>query len=202
MTTTHVDKFRSLSGLYGHRLLADDSPEDARLGKVHEFYFDDQTWIIRYLVADTGTWMPGKKLLIEPIHFGAVDDRRFQLRLKMSERELRGSADVLDNRPDMALNEEGRDSRTNDVHLRSTRQILNYHFETDEGFLGYVDDFIVNEPDWAIRYIVIDTKDPKAKKILISPYWVSEINWIESKMRAAIPREKILNSPEFIMPLL
>lgn len=29
--------------------------EDGALGKVHDFFFEDNSWIIRYVVVDTGT---------------------------------------------------------------------------------------------------------------------------------------------------
>ena len=41
--------------LTGYRLGA----IDGEFGKVKDFYFDDETWTIRYLVADTGGWLPG-----------------------------------------------------------------------------------------------------------------------------------------------
>jgi hypothetical protein len=39
---------------------------NGEIGKVTEFYFDDQYWAIRYLVIDTQNWWPGKKVLISP----------------------------------------------------------------------------------------------------------------------------------------
>src|ERR1039458_10684822 len=39
---------------------------DGEMGKVSEFYFDDKHWAIRYLVADTGNWLTGRKVLISP----------------------------------------------------------------------------------------------------------------------------------------
>lgn len=39
---------------------------DGEFGKVKEFYFDDQHWIVRYLVADTGGWQTGRQVLISP----------------------------------------------------------------------------------------------------------------------------------------
>ena len=31
--------------------------KDGEIGKVEGFLFDDHSWTIRYLVADTGTWL-------------------------------------------------------------------------------------------------------------------------------------------------
>ncbi|MDR3715240.1 MAG: PRC-barrel domain-containing protein [Puia sp.] len=37
---------------------------DGIIGKVEDFYFDEKTWTIRYLVVNTGTWLSGRKVLI------------------------------------------------------------------------------------------------------------------------------------------
>jgi uncharacterized protein YrrD len=40
--------------------------QEGELGHVRDFYFDDQTWTIRYLVVDTGDWLPDREVLISP----------------------------------------------------------------------------------------------------------------------------------------
>src|ERR1035441_9451247 len=39
---------------------------NGEIGKVRDFYFDDEHWTIRYLVADTGNWLTGRQVLISP----------------------------------------------------------------------------------------------------------------------------------------
>ena len=39
---------------------------DEEIGSVDDFYFDDKTWSIRYLIVDTGPWLVGKQVLISP----------------------------------------------------------------------------------------------------------------------------------------
>jgi sporulation protein YlmC with PRC-barrel domain len=39
---------------------------DGRIGSARDVYFDDDRWIVRYLVVDTGHWLPGRKVLISP----------------------------------------------------------------------------------------------------------------------------------------
>ena len=51
---------RSIKQLYGDKLGA----SDGEIGRVKDFYFDDKHWAIRYVVADTGSWMPGRLVLI------------------------------------------------------------------------------------------------------------------------------------------
>src|ERR1051325_2075889 len=40
--------------------------QDGKIGSVYDLYFDDQSWSIRYLVVDTGKWLPGRKVLVVP----------------------------------------------------------------------------------------------------------------------------------------
>ena len=40
--------------------------KDGNVGYVYDFYFDDLTWTARYLVADTGNWLIGRRVLLSP----------------------------------------------------------------------------------------------------------------------------------------
>ena len=53
---------RSLKQLYGDTLCA----SDGEIGHVKDFYFDDRTWAIRYMIVDTGSWLTGRSVLISP----------------------------------------------------------------------------------------------------------------------------------------
>lgn len=46
---------------------------DGDIGKVSDFFFDDSTWTIRYMVAETGNWLAGREVLISPSAFKAID---------------------------------------------------------------------------------------------------------------------------------
>jgi hypothetical protein len=39
---------------------------DGIIGELKDFYFDDQSWVIRYLIVDTGTWLSGRKVCSSP----------------------------------------------------------------------------------------------------------------------------------------
>lgn len=60
---------RSLGDLTGVGIRA----TDGAIGSVADFLIDDESWNIRYLVVDTGNWLPGRKVLIAPIHLGEPD---------------------------------------------------------------------------------------------------------------------------------
>jgi hypothetical protein len=46
---------------------------DGVIGQIKDFYFDDRNWAVRYLVADTGSWLPGRKVLLTPHALDRLD---------------------------------------------------------------------------------------------------------------------------------
>lgn len=56
---------QNINAFYGAQLGATDGD----IGHVKDFYFDDKTWAIRYLVADTGSWLTGRQVLLSPHAF-------------------------------------------------------------------------------------------------------------------------------------
>ena len=70
--------------LYGHKLAA----LDGEIGHVKDFYFDDKNWVIRYLVADTGSWLTGRLVLLSPRAFGNWDQFDQILHLKLQKKQI------------------------------------------------------------------------------------------------------------------
>ena len=64
---------------------------DGEVGKVKEFLFDDQHWAVRYLVADTGTWLNDRQVLISPWAFGEVDEHNHHILVKLTRKQIEGS---------------------------------------------------------------------------------------------------------------
>ena len=60
---------RSINQLDGGKLRA----SDGEIGQVKDFYFDDQKWVVRYAVVDTGPWLSDRQVLIAPDAFGNLD---------------------------------------------------------------------------------------------------------------------------------
>ena len=59
------------------------------LGKAKEFYFDDRHWAVRYLVADTGNWLTGKKVLISPYALVAVNIEAENIDINLTKNKLK-----------------------------------------------------------------------------------------------------------------
>jgi len=85
-----------------------------------------------------------------------------------------------------------------DPHLRSVREVIGYHIHALDGEIGHVDDFIVDDATWAIRYLVVDTRNWWLdRKVLVAPHWADHISWAEGEVHVRLPRQTIKLSPEW-----
>jgi uncharacterized protein YrrD len=85
-----------------------------------------------------------------------------------------------------------------DRHLRSTQEVTGYHLSAPDGEIGHVDDFIIDDESWAIRYLVIATKNWwSGKKVLVSPKWIDNVSWEEKEVSVGLSRETIKAAPEY-----
>jgi hypothetical protein len=76
--------------LYGDKLAA----LDGDIGHVKDFYFDDENWVIRYLVADTGSWLMGRLVLLSPHAFGKLDQHEKTLHVKLRKQQIQDSPSI------------------------------------------------------------------------------------------------------------
>jgi hypothetical protein len=76
--------------LYGLDIRA----EDGHAGTVHDLYFDDQEWIVRYLVADTGAWLPGRRVLLSPLAVKTVHGDKGELSVTLTKSQVEHSPDI------------------------------------------------------------------------------------------------------------
>ncbi len=78
---------------------------DGELGHVEEFYFDDETWTIRYLVVRTGSWLSGRTVLLSPTAVTGADWSAFHLQVSLTMDQVRNGPDVNADRPVSRLQE-------------------------------------------------------------------------------------------------
>jgi hypothetical protein len=85
-----------------------------------------------------------------------------------------------------------------DPHLRSTKQVIGYHIQAQDGEIGHVEDFIVEDDTWVIRYLVVNTQNwLSGKSVLVAPSWVKGVDWAKRRVHLDLEREAIEKSPEF-----
>jgi hypothetical protein len=86
---------RSVKQLIGDKLGA----SDGEIGHVKDFYFDDQNWAVRYLVAGTGSWLPGRQVLISPHAFGSLHQAGKVLRVNLTRKQIENSPSIESHKP-------------------------------------------------------------------------------------------------------
>lgn len=86
---------QNVKRLLGHTIGA----TDGEIGKVKEFYFDDTTWTIRYLVVETGNWLTGRKVLISPEALRQPDREGTTFPANLTREQVRNSPDIDTDQP-------------------------------------------------------------------------------------------------------
>lgn len=221
---------RNINGLIGDKILA----TDGELGKVDEFYFEDKGWTIRYMVAETGSWLPGRKVLISPaaLKIPGYESKNFPVAL--TREQVRTSPDIdtkktVTRQHELELEkhyacgggyyaggmsgnfmfpqvrEEAEKlgdfpagQSKEDSGLRGTRAVTGYKLHARDGSIGHVEDYIVDDEKWVIRYLVADAGIwLPGRKVLISPHWIKRVAWESSEVYVDLTMDAVSNSPEF-----
>ena len=202
-----LDKAKTLTGCSLHSL-------DGDIGKVKDLYFDDRDWTIRYLVADTGEWLASRQVLLSPHSLAGVDTAQGSIAVNLTKTEIEHSPSLDRDKPvsrqfeqeysvffgpPIAKAEPGGPGDDHaDPDLRSTHDVSGHHVEAADGEIGHVDDFLIDDETWAIRYLIVDTRDwLPGKKVLISPKWIERVSWGERQVVVALTRKAIQQAPEY-----
>jgi sporulation protein YlmC with PRC-barrel domain len=164
---------------------------DGNFGSVGDVYFDDRSWSVRYLVVDAGNWLPGRRVLVAPIAVRSSDPTT--LHVALSKEQVAASPDV-NKLPAGSTQESGVEpgnvacaGASGDVHLQTATAVMGYAIQTEDGEIGHVQDVLVDDQAWAIRYLVVDTENRwVGKKVLVSPAWLTLVTWDASKTLCCI----------------
>jgi hypothetical protein len=215
---------------------------DGEIGKVREFYFDDELWTVRYLVIKTGAWLAGREVLIAPCALREVDAQSGLIAVALSQQQVRKSPLIETDKP-ISLQDEERlhrhydwdphwvvpgavpgmvfvppaltpsplsenhqpvappdpPQRKGDRRLRSSAKILSgYTMHAQDGEIGLVKDFVVDDIQWCVRYLVIHLGLMfLGKDALLAPEWIERISVDGAEVFVNLPRSTIKDAPEY-----
>ncbi len=83
-------------------------------------------------------------------------------------------------------------------HLRSADEVTGYHIHTSDGELGHLSDILMQDADWTLRYLVIDTSNWwMGKKVLLSPRAATSIDWEQRLIHVNVTRAQVKTSPDY-----
>jgi hypothetical protein len=231
---------RSVKSLEGFAIGA----TDGAIGKVKDFYFDDEAWVIRYVVVNTSAWLGGREVLISPYSVGEPSWAGDVLPVKVTKEQIKNSPSIDTDKPISRQYERSylgyygypyywggaglwgancypgtlltgmgadvypsylgylrapSDNAINaDPHLRSCEAVKGYHIHAKDGEIGHVQGFIIDDLTWSIRYLVVNTSNWwMGHEVLVSPEWIQDVSWLESKVSINLDRQSIKDAPTY-----
>lgn len=228
---------RHTSDIGGYAIGATDGP----IGSISDLLFDDVTWLVRWLVVDTGSLLSGRRVLLPPSALSQVNHIGHQFAVQLTKQQIKDSPDITTDEPISSQMEtdlydyygwspywstgfymggygfaggafppnatgfharertDGAEGRTHgDRHLRSVRQVKGYHIHATDGEVGHVADFLLEDGDWSIHYLVVDTQNWwPGKKVLISPRSIRSVDWSSRTVHLDVDRRTVKDSPAY-----
>lgn len=186
---------------------------DGRIGSVEDVYFDDEKWAVRYVVVDTGGWLPGRRVLISPTSVEPEISSGGHLRLGLLREQVEKAPGPESNRPvsrQFQL-EHARHFGTpyywsgpgewdagsqaveeGDPHLRSGAEVIGYDIAARDGAIGTLKDLVLDDRSWAIREVVVDTtKWWPGGRVALHPGDVERIDHAARKVHVRLTRDEV-----------
>ena len=133
-----------------------------------------------YYWGGTGLW--GNDLYPYPMAYGSDDDVD-------AERLREAKAYVA---------AEGSRQHRHDAHLRSCQAVIGYHVRATDGDIGHIDEVLLDDQTWAIRYLVVNTSNWwLGHRVLVAPQWVTALHWADRSVNIDLTRTAIRDAPAF-----
>ncbi len=195
---------------------------DGSIGEVKDFYFDDVSWVVRYLVVDTGNWHASRNVLVPRVSMIGVHSDEKKLDVSLTKEQVKNSPfidiqksisrqhEMLDlgyygytyywQREETMLRAEEARRPSGDQHLRSCNALLESHIEATDGGIGYVQGFLVDDRMWAIRYMIVDTSNWwSGHSVLIAPEWIDDLKWLDATVSVNVSRQTVKDAPPYLV---
>lgn len=193
---------RSLKELQGYKAFSLDGP----IGTVYDFYLDDLTWIIRYLIVDLGGWLPGRRVLISPAALSQPDWEAQMFPLKLTKDEIESSPDIA---MDLPI------SRQHEAELHQHYRWPMYWHTGRMGMVGSVVSEVVEKEKGRVNQEQGDPHLRSFREVLgyhiqasdgeighVEDFIVEDTSWVIDYMvidtRNWLPGRKVLISPSWI----
>ena len=194
---------------------------DGTVGTVEDLMFNGDTWSVRHLVVDAGSWLPYPRVLLSPRAIQQTDWPSRRLSVAWSKQQIKDRPPTETDLPvsrrkeieeakyyaygphwSKAMGESVQGATS--PNLRSVNEVIGYHIEARDGLIGHVEGFIVddegrNTEGWEIRYLIVHTRNwlPGKRVLIVAPRWAESISWEEKKVVIALAREVVEESPEY-----
>ncbi|MEO9168022.1 MAG: PRC-barrel domain-containing protein [Aestuariivirga sp.] len=85
-----------------------------------------------------------------------------------------------------------------DPHLRSFNAVKGYHVQASDGDMGHIANLLIDNVQWGVRYLIVETSNWwMGKQVLMAPYAISSINWLDRTVYLDVTQAEVKASPEW-----
>jgi len=208
--------FHDLESLTGSSV----SAVDGEIGSVRNFFFDDQSWTIRYLVVDVGNWLTRRSVILAVSAVEKPDFTKKTFHVTLTKEQVRHSPDVDSEQPvsrqqEVAMQKyfgwpayweggefgplssipTGREyplHTKGDTHLRSAWDLRGYDVWATDGDVGRLEGFVLDDASWRLGYLNVKAGDwIHAHSVLVPTRRVESISWPNRRVNLSITRDRI-----------
>jgi len=83
-------------------------------------------------------------------------------------------------------------------HLRSATELAGYAIRARDGDIGHVEDVVIDDEEWVVRYMEVDTRKwLSGKKVLAQIGRIDDISWTDRSVTVSLPRRAIESAPAY-----
>jgi len=83
-------------------------------------------------------------------------------------------------------------------HLRSSTDVTGYRIHAEDGEIGHLEDLVVDDEDWIVRYVEVDTRNwLPGKKVLVQSGRIQQIDWENQSVTMSLTRHAIESAPPY-----
>jgi hypothetical protein len=208
---------QGLKHMFGYEVAA----TDGRIGRIEDFFVEEASWTVRYMVVRTGGALSGERAVtpIGCVESSDVNRRRVGVAFTKAEaaaiappgeiltvsaemekilKSLYGGADYRRDKGIVRIGCDVLPQARPVSSLRSVREITTYHIETLDGACGLCTDLLADTASWSVPYIVVNTKEwlPHGY-VLVPTAWIRHISWQEMQIDVGVHRTKIQHAQRF-----
>jgi hypothetical protein len=215
---------RGVETLYGYTILA----KGGAVGQIYDFLFDEETWEMRYLVINTSIRLSGRKVLIPVFALEHMNQRSRKATVPLTKEQVKNcpgidTATLMSRQTQhhlneiyplfqywamsgyvsaslplpLASNQQSQPRETNTI-FRSVEDVANCRIQATDGNIGGIEDIVVDDESWSIRYIVAHPKKwLSGRTFWITPTWVKTIDWEDRQVFLEVSKKHLKNSPDY-----
>lgn len=224
--------------------------QDGETGKLHDFFFNEKSWTIEYVVVDlgnwmldTGAWIPGEKTLVLAEDFNQILPERGIIGVALTKTQVEYSPRLEAEQTSLNINPQtlqpiqptvppldhlggglfepeniglhpdamfetlkSQDlkqaldsppaSDAEAVQLHSLQNLIDLYIQANDGSIGHIEDFIVNNKSWEIEHMIVGTRNWfPGRKVVVPAQSINKIDLEESIVIVSLSQEEIENSP-------